>query len=43
MAALQKASGLEAVEMPTVRKTSGPVNMNLQLPRQAVVLYQLTW
>jgi xylan 1,4-beta-xylosidase len=43
LAALQKASGLETVEMPTVRKTSGPVKMNLLLPRQAVVLYELSW
>ena len=43
MAALQKASGPETVDLPTVRKTSGPIKMSLLLPRQAVVLYQFTF
>ncbi len=43
MAALQKAGALEATELPAVKKTSGPVTIHAVLPRQAVVLYQLSW
>ena len=43
MAVLQRASGLESVELPTVRKTSGPVILNGLLARQAVVFYRLSW
>ncbi len=43
LASLQKAGGLEAGEKQTVHRTSGPVTIHSLLPRQSVVLYELTW
>jgi xylan 1,4-beta-xylosidase len=43
MAALQKASRLAVVDKQTLRLADGSVAIAGALPRQAVVLYRLTW
>ena len=43
IAAMQKTSGLEAVETQTLQQGDGPLMITTALPRQAVSLYHLEW